>query len=177
MGELILGIIVDLLGHVLIELLDSLLVSWNWSSARHFAVWDARELVILDPEIGLENFDRGSKPEQGGIAFGQAVVVVAAAMDPCDCFWTGQERGTGREQSRACGHAAKKRSPGQRLSGRWFRGGWNGKGRGCSVRDKRGDGGLHFCFFQGWAKGIGNLRGVMLTPQRRPPVRPARGGG
>jgi hypothetical protein len=74
-SELILGIIVDVLGHVRIELNNSILVNCNWSSARYFAVWDSSELVILDPEIGLENFGRGSKPEQSGIAFGQSVFV------------------------------------------------------------------------------------------------------
>ena len=72
MSKLILGIIVDVLGHVPIELNNSLLVIWDWSSALYLAVWDSSELVILAPEIGLENFDRGSKPEQSGIAFGQS---------------------------------------------------------------------------------------------------------
>ena len=73
MSEFILGIIVDVLGHVRIELNNSILVRCNWRSAQYFAVWDSSELVILDPEIGLENFGRGSKPKQSGIAFGQSV--------------------------------------------------------------------------------------------------------
>ena len=42
------------------------------AAARHLAVLDAAELVVLLPEIGLEDLGRGEKPEDRGVALGQA---------------------------------------------------------------------------------------------------------
>src|SRR4029077_185460 len=67
MGVLILGIIMDVLVHIPIENFQGLGVDWIATSSRDFAVLDACELVVLAPEIGLENFSRCREPEQGRV--------------------------------------------------------------------------------------------------------------
>src|SRR6476660_7729686 len=68
MGVLILGIIVDVLVHIAIKDLQGLSIDWTPSSSRDFAVLDPSELVVLAPEIGLEDFGRRREPEQGRVS-------------------------------------------------------------------------------------------------------------
>jgi hypothetical protein len=67
MAELILGIIMDVLVHISIKDFQGLGVGWIASSPRDFAVLDPCEFVILDPEIGFENFGRRREPEHGRV--------------------------------------------------------------------------------------------------------------
>jgi hypothetical protein len=68
MGVLILGIIMDVLVHIPIKDFQGLGVGWIPGSSRDFVVWDASELVVLDPEIGLEDFGRRREPEQSRVS-------------------------------------------------------------------------------------------------------------
>jgi hypothetical protein len=68
MGVLILGIIMDVLVHITIKDFQGLGVDWIPSSSRDFAVLDPSELVVLAPEIGLEDFGRRREPEQGRVS-------------------------------------------------------------------------------------------------------------
>src|SRR5450759_5124806 len=65
MGEFILGVVMDVLGHVPIEHLERLRVSRAAGTARYLAILDAAELVVLLPQIGLKDL-RGSKESQYG---------------------------------------------------------------------------------------------------------------
>jgi hypothetical protein len=53
MGEFILGVVVDVLVHVAVELLQSFGIMRVPAAARDFAVLDSAELVVLLPQIGL----------------------------------------------------------------------------------------------------------------------------
>src|SRR5437868_14761094 len=69
MGKFIFGIVMDVLIHIAIQDFEGLGVDWISTSARDFAVLDSTELVVLHPEIGLENLRRGRESEQGRITF------------------------------------------------------------------------------------------------------------
>src|SRR5215469_2836371 len=63
-SKFIIGIVVDVLGHVPVKHLKSRGVKWIAASARNFAcVWDASQFVVLHPEISLKNFRGCSEPE------------------------------------------------------------------------------------------------------------------
>ncbi len=64
-GELILGIVVDILGHVPIQHLQGSGVGWTPAPAWDFAVLDASQFVVLLPQIGFEDFGRRQEPENG----------------------------------------------------------------------------------------------------------------
>ena len=68
MGEFIVGVIMDVDVHVLIEHLYRFGERRISTSAGFFAVYDSREFVVLDPEIGLQDFRGRGKPEQSGVA-------------------------------------------------------------------------------------------------------------
>jgi hypothetical protein len=62
-AELVVGVVVDVLVHVLVQHRDSLGVGRVPGSAGNFTVLDAGELVVLLPQIGLENLGRSQEPE------------------------------------------------------------------------------------------------------------------
>ena len=66
--NLILGIVVDVLVHVLIENFNSRGVGRAPTSARNFAVLDSSKLVVLLPQIGLEDFGGRQEPENCGVS-------------------------------------------------------------------------------------------------------------
>src|SRR5581483_10776339 len=68
-AHLILGIVVDILGHVGVQELDGLRVDWIPTATRDFTVLNTGEFVVLLPQIGFENLGCGQKPENGYIAF------------------------------------------------------------------------------------------------------------
>ena len=68
MGELVLGVIMDVLVHIPIQNFQGSGVDRISSSARDFAVLVSPEFVILHPEIGLEDLRRSRESEHGGIA-------------------------------------------------------------------------------------------------------------
>src|SRR5207248_8817543 len=67
MGDFIIGVVVDVYGHVFIQHLNGLGVSFIPSAARNFGILNAAEFVVLDPKVGLEYLCRRREPEQGGI--------------------------------------------------------------------------------------------------------------
>src|SRR5713101_4365199 len=80
MRELIIGVVVDVLGHVRIQHLNGSRVRWIATSARDLAgVRDASEFIVLHPKVGLEDFRRSRKPEQCG---------VPRCEPPATLFWT-----------------------------------------------------------------------------------------
>ena len=56
MGDLIVGVVVDILGHVGVQHFHGGGVRWVPSSAWNFAVLDSGELVILLPQICFDDF-------------------------------------------------------------------------------------------------------------------------
>ena len=81
MADLILGVVVDVIGHVVIEILELFGVGLVAASARDFVVLDSAELIVLLPEIGLENFGGREKTQDRDIAIspppvGAGVVVM-----------------------------------------------------------------------------------------------------
>src|SRR5947207_8141099 len=103
MGPLILGVVVDVLIHVPVQLFHCVGVIRISGAAWFFAVLNSGEFVVLNPEIGFENFRCGGEPEKSSVA----LVEVWSAFG----FSSGHERGTGSEYICACRHTTKKCSP------------------------------------------------------------------
>ena len=58
MSVLILSIVMDVLAISSSSTFEGRGVEWIASSARDFGSWNTSEFVVLDPEIGLEYFQR-----------------------------------------------------------------------------------------------------------------------
>ena len=56
MSDLIVGVVVDVLGHVLVQHGKRLGVGWTPSSAWNLTILDAAELIILLPQISFDEF-------------------------------------------------------------------------------------------------------------------------
>ena len=56
MGDLIVGVIMDILIHVSIQYFHGAGIGWIPCPTRDFAVLDAGELVVLHPQIGFDEF-------------------------------------------------------------------------------------------------------------------------
>jgi len=67
-AELILGIVVDILGHVPIQLEQAVDVGLAPAAPWHFAVLDATEFVALLLQVAFDDFDRGQEPEYGHVS-------------------------------------------------------------------------------------------------------------
>ncbi len=85
-GELIIGVVVDVLGHVRVEHFKSSGVRWIPGSAWHFVVWNSPEFVVLHPKVGLENFRCGCEPEQSRVARSEAAAALFRAL-LCQGIW------------------------------------------------------------------------------------------
>jgi hypothetical protein len=70
-AELVVGVVVDVLVHVLVQHRDSLRIGRVPASAGNLTVLDAGELVVLLPEIGLEDLERSQEPENRRISPGK----------------------------------------------------------------------------------------------------------
>src|SRR6266542_4234785 len=70
-SELVVGIVMDVLGKIVVNGLKLFLVVRIATAARNLVILDSCKLVVLHPKVGLENFRRCRKPEQGGVAFGE----------------------------------------------------------------------------------------------------------
>ena len=68
MGELVLGVVMDVLGHVRVEYGQRLGERLVAAAARHLAILDPAQLVVLLPQVGLENLGRGQEPQDRRIA-------------------------------------------------------------------------------------------------------------
>src|SRR5260370_23350493 len=67
-GEFVVGIVVDVLGHVGVEHRKSGGVGWISASIRFFAVLNAPEFVVLHPEVSLQDLRCSREPKQGCIS-------------------------------------------------------------------------------------------------------------
>src|SRR5207248_10652308 len=67
-AKFIVGVVVDVYGHVLIKDFKGVGVGCITTPARDFAVLDSAEFVVLLPEIALDDFSGGQKPQDGHIA-------------------------------------------------------------------------------------------------------------
>ena len=56
MSDLIVGIIMDVLGHISVQHRDVGGVEWTATSTGDFGVLDATQFVVLDPKVSLEYF-------------------------------------------------------------------------------------------------------------------------
>ena len=71
-ADLVVGVVVDVLVHVLVQHRDRLGIGGVPAAAGDFAVLDAGQLVVLLPEIRLEDLGRSQETENRGIAFREA---------------------------------------------------------------------------------------------------------
>jgi len=68
MGEFIVGVVVDVCGHVFIQDFNGRCIMWIPGPEWDFVVLDAAEFVVLNPKVGLEYFRRRCEPEQGCVS-------------------------------------------------------------------------------------------------------------
>jgi hypothetical protein len=69
-ADLVLGVVVDVLGHVPVELLEGRRVGRAAAPAGDLAVLDPPELVVLLPQVGLEDLRRCQEPEDRRVTVG-----------------------------------------------------------------------------------------------------------
>jgi len=74
-GVFVVRVVVDVLGHVVVHDGECRGIGWISCSAGDFAVLDSAELVVLDPEIGLDDLRRGSEAKHGSISAGEKTTV------------------------------------------------------------------------------------------------------
>ena len=101
-GELILGIVVDVLGHVPIQHFKCLDVGGTAAASGDLAVLDTSQFVVLLPEIGFEDFGRRQEPENVYVALGETTT---------SCFGQGRERYPPGQQPGAEGSCSSDREP------------------------------------------------------------------
>src|SRR5512132_1284595 len=64
MSDLIIGVVMDVILHFILNNLQGVRVGFIATAARNFVILDAAEFVVLDPKVGLEKFQRRWEPEQ-----------------------------------------------------------------------------------------------------------------
>src|ERR1043166_5084429 len=67
-SDLIIGVVVDIVLHFILNYFQGLRIIWIATAAWNFVVLDATEFVVLDPKIGLENLKCRREPEQGSVS-------------------------------------------------------------------------------------------------------------
>jgi hypothetical protein len=72
MAELVVGVVVDVHVHVLVQYLDLLGIGLVPAASRNLAVLDTGELVVLLPEIGLDDLCGTEEAEDRCISTGKA---------------------------------------------------------------------------------------------------------
>ena len=70
--ELVIRVVVDVLRKIVVDCFKLLRIRFVATSTWNFAVLHSRQLVVLHPEICLQDFCCGSEPEQRGITFCQS---------------------------------------------------------------------------------------------------------
>jgi hypothetical protein len=73
-GLFVVGVVVDVLIHVLVEHCKRLRIGRIAASTWNFAVLDAAELVVLPPQIGLEELGRSKELEDRDVALREFLV-------------------------------------------------------------------------------------------------------
>jgi len=72
---LVIGVVVDVLVHVLVQHCDRLGVGRVPASTWHFAVLDPAELVVLLPQVGLENLGRRQELQNRDVALAETLTI------------------------------------------------------------------------------------------------------
>src|SRR6266478_7774877 len=76
MGQLVLGVVVNVLMHVFVKHFECLGVEAAAAASGDFAVLNAGEFVVLLPEIGFEDFSRRQKAQNGDITHGDDAAAI-----------------------------------------------------------------------------------------------------
>jgi hypothetical protein len=66
-ADLVVGVVVDVLRHVVVQHLERLGVFRAAAPAGDLIVLDAAELVVLLPQVGFDDFDRSQEAENGRV--------------------------------------------------------------------------------------------------------------
>ena len=75
-ADLVVGVVVDVLVHVLVQHRDRLGVGRVPASAGDFAVLDAGELVVLLPQIGLDDLGRSQEAENRRVSLRKTAALI-----------------------------------------------------------------------------------------------------
>src|SRR5262249_17277720 len=69
--DLVVGVVVDILRKIVVDRFQLFGVLGISGSAGDLVILNSAQLVVLNPEIGLENFRSRSKAQQSSVAFAQ----------------------------------------------------------------------------------------------------------
>ncbi len=75
MGEFVLGVVVNVLRHVTVDLRQQIDIRLVSAPCRLFRVVNAAELVVLLPKIGFEDFERRKEAENADVSERRPVVI------------------------------------------------------------------------------------------------------
>src|SRR5437763_10737635 len=67
-SKFIFGIIVNILGHVPIQLCEGINIWFTATAAWYFAVLDASQFIVLMPKVSFKNFGCRQEPKNGYIS-------------------------------------------------------------------------------------------------------------
>src|SRR5512132_1427635 len=97
MSNLIIGVVMDVVLHFILNNLQGVRVGFIATAARNFVILGAAEFVVLNPKIGLDKFQRCWKPEQCRVSWCETAANcfcrAGAAQQPhADCSCSSGER-------------------------------------------------------------------------------------
>src|ERR1041385_5700717 len=68
MSNLIVGVVMDVVLHFILNNLQGVRVGFIATAARNFVILDAAEFVVLDPEVGLANLQGRQESKEGRVS-------------------------------------------------------------------------------------------------------------
>jgi len=102
MRKLVLGVVMNILRHIPVDLYEQISVGLVAASSWDFTILDSAELVVLLPQIGFKDFKRRKKAQNIYVAVcGPVVEVVVLSRVGYQC---------GPDDSWGCESAAQKRT-------------------------------------------------------------------
>ncbi len=82
-SEFVVGIVVDILGHVRVQHRKSIGEGWIAASTRLLLVLNSRQFVVLHPEVRLQNLRGCGEPKQGGISSRKTLTFIVVRFIFC----------------------------------------------------------------------------------------------
>jgi hypothetical protein len=68
MSDLIIGVVMDVVSHFILNNLQGLGIGWIAMAAWDFIVWRAAKFVVLNPKVGLEYLQSRWEAKQCGVS-------------------------------------------------------------------------------------------------------------
>src|SRR5438477_608196 len=95
MGNLVVGVVVDVLRKVVVESFQFLGVDAIATAEWDLVILNTPKFVVLNPEVGFKNFGGGGESEQGCIALGQGAIDFFGSALSESSNWISEQSKTG----------------------------------------------------------------------------------